>query len=68
VSAVEGAIEAAGSVGANTSDAAKRAVVGALKAADEAGGQAGKTVRDALLSAASLPRDVIEKVVKGSEA
>ena len=66
VSTVEGAVEAASKVGTSTTDAAREAVVGVLKAADDAGEEAGKTVRSALMAAASLPHDIVEKVIKGS--
>lgn len=39
----------------------------AVRAADGIGSEAGSSVRKALLSAASLPRDIVEKLVKGSE-
>lgn len=66
VAAIDGAVKAAGNVGADTTKATQAAVVGVIRAADRAGSEAGSSVRKALLSTASLPRDVIEKAVKGS--
>jgi hypothetical protein len=54
-------------MGADTSEAAKAAVGGTLDAATSIGGDATQTIRDALLSAAALPRDVIEAALKGSD-
>jgi hypothetical protein len=68
VAAVEGAVNAAGAIGSDTAEAAEAAATGAVKAATGVGAEAGKAVKSALLAAASLPRDVIEKVVKGSES
>jgi len=48
-------------------EVAKEAVMAVVSAADEVSDEVGKTVRNALLTAASLPRDVVEKVVKGSD-
>jgi hypothetical protein len=41
-------------------------VVGAVHAADAVGSEAGSSVRKALLSAAALPRDVVEKAIEGT--
>ena len=54
-------------VGADTAEAAKSAVGGAMNAATSVGGDAVTTVRDALVNAAALPRDVVESAIKGSE-
>ena len=54
-----------GKVGADTSEAVKAAVGGAMDAATSIGGDGAQKVRDALLSATALPRDVIESVLKG---
>jgi len=64
VAAVEGDINAAKKIGIDSMKAARAAVTGAIRAADEIGSEAGTTVRNALLSASSLPRDVI-KVLQG---
>jgi uncharacterized protein YunC (DUF1805 family) len=66
VAAVEGAVEAAGKVGVDTSKAVSSAVMGVIHGADNIGSQAGSTARKALLKAASLPRDVVEKAIRGS--
>jgi len=67
VAAVEGAIEAAGKIGADTSKAVSSAVIGVIYAADAIGSEAGSTARKALLNAASLPRDIIEKAIGSSK-
>ncbi len=65
IAAVEGAIEAAGSLGKDTTEFAQAAVIGVIHAADKVGTESGAVVRKALLSAASLPHDVIEAAIKG---
>ena len=64
---MKGVIVAAGEVGADTAEAAKSAVGGALDAATSVGGDAVSTVREALLESAALPRDVIESAIKGHQ-
>ena len=64
VAAVESVINTAKSVGVNTTKATQEAVVGAITAADRIGSEAGQTVRNALSTAASLPKDVVQKVIK----
>ncbi|KKU55621.1 MAG: hypothetical protein UX78_C0018G0017 [Candidatus Amesbacteria bacterium GW2011_GWA2_47_11] len=64
---VEEAIESAQTVGVDATDAATAAVSGAIRAAEKIGGQTASIVREALLGAATLPRDVVERVLKGSE-
>jgi hypothetical protein len=66
VAAVEGAVEAAGKLGADASESVKSAVIGVIHAADDIGSEAGVAVRKALMTAASLPRDVVEKAIGGS--
>jgi len=61
------AIESAQTVGVDATDAATAAVSGAIRAAEKIGGQTASIVREALLGAATLPRDVVERVLKGSE-
>ena len=66
IAAVEGAVDAAGKFGVDTSKAVSSAVVGVIHAADNIGSEAGSTARKALLNAAVLPRDVVEKAIEGS--
>jgi len=49
-----------------TTDAVVTAIQGAVKAANQVGSEAGSAVKKALLAAAPLPRDVVEKAIKGS--
>ena len=63
---MEGAINAAKNIGVDSTKAAGAAATGVIRAANEIGTEAGTTVRNALLSASSLPRDVIESAIKGS--
>jgi hypothetical protein len=67
VATVSGAIKAAGETGADTAEAAKSAVGGVMDAATSVGGSAASTVRDALVSSAELPRDVVEAALNGSD-
>jgi hypothetical protein len=41
--------------------------MGAMRAAKKIGGEAVSTVRDALLAAAALPHDVVQRALEGSE-
>lgn len=63
VSVVEGAIEAAGSLGVSGAEAAEAALTGVVRAANKVGGEALNAVKSALISAASLPADVVKKVL-----
>ncbi|KKT73987.1 MAG: hypothetical protein UW69_C0051G0001, partial [Microgenomates group bacterium GW2011_GWA2_44_7] len=63
----EGAIKAAGDIGADSGELAKGAVLGVLKAADEIGSEAGGIVKKALLGAVSLPHDIIDALLNGQD-
>lgn len=63
VGTVEGAMSGAGEVGMTGVEVTKAAIMGVIDAADEVGSEAGESVRKALLSAASLPKDVVESVI-----
>lgn len=64
---MEGAIRAAGNIGADSGELAKNAVLGTIKAADEIGSEAGTVVRKALLNAATLPHEVIDALLTGNK-
>lgn len=63
VSVVEGAIEAAGSLGVSSAQAAEAALTGVIRAANKIGGQAISVVKAAVSEAASLPAEVVKKVL-----
>ena len=58
-------MDTAGKLGQDTTDVVSKTAVGAVKVATDLGEETGKTVREALLSAASLPHDVVESALKG---
>ena len=57
---------AVASTATRVSESVKSAVTGVIHAADNIGSEAGATVRKALMNAASLPRDIVEKAIGGS--
>src|SRR4030042_172090 len=61
ISAAEKVISQVSSLGLDVTQATKEAVLGVVKGADEVSEEVGKNVRDALLSAVTLPRDIVEK-------
>ncbi len=63
VSIVEGIVEAAGSVGVSTAEATEAALTGVVRATGKVGGETLEAVKHALGSAASLPGDVVKKVL-----
>ena len=63
VGAVQGTIKAASDVQMSATDAGTKAVVSVIHAADKIGSEAGGVVRKALLSAAALPREIIEAAI-----
>jgi len=65
VATVQGSIDGAEKVSVNSADSVTAAVKGVVTGADEITSDAGVAVRKALLSAAALPKDVIEAAIKG---
>ena len=63
VSVVEGSMEAAGFMGVSGAEAAEAALTGVLRAANKVGGETLNTVKSTLSSTASLPAEVVKKVL-----